>query len=144
LNLSLSLVLDPTDGRDPRVRFLHASLQLDSICSCLSLHDVRQTLEAFPAQIEEAYRQTCIRIVHQDPKHVLLAKLVLLWVLNARRSMTIEELRHALATSPDTHVFEHARLVPEAMLIGVCRGLVTVEEESKRVRLVRECSHLHI
>lgn len=52
--------------------------------------------------------------------------------------MTIEELECAVATSPETHKFESHRLVPGAIFISLCRGLITVEEESSLVRLVRK------
>ena len=54
--------------------------------------------------------------------------------------MTIEELRHAVATSPDTHKFDRKRLIPTSTLISLCNGLVVVEEETKLVRLVRKCT----
>ncbi|KAH6885662.1 hypothetical protein BKA70DRAFT_1574268 [Coprinopsis sp. MPI-PUGE-AT-0042] len=116
--------------------FLHASLQLDAVCRCLSVHDVKETLQQFPSEIEAAYAQTWTRILNQHPRYVYLAQKVLLWVLNAARSMTIEELQRAVAVSPDSHKFEPARMVPEATLLGLCHGLVVFEEESRLVRLV--------
>ncbi|KAH6909937.1 hypothetical protein BKA70DRAFT_1425651 [Coprinopsis sp. MPI-PUGE-AT-0042] len=51
--------------------------------------------------------------------------------------MRVEELERAVATSPETHKFEASRLVSGATLMSLCRGLITVEEESQLVRLVR-------
>lgn len=119
-------------------RFLHASLQLNSIRECFSIHDVKQTLESFPAQIEDVYRETWKRVLDQNPKQVALAKTILLWVLHSQKPMTIEQLRRAIAVDPDTNQFDRTRLVPEATLMALCRGLVSLEEESKVVRLVRE------
>ncbi|KAH6887863.1 hypothetical protein BKA70DRAFT_1164372, partial [Coprinopsis sp. MPI-PUGE-AT-0042] len=116
--------------------FLHASLQLDAICHCLSIHDVQETLDQFPSEIEGVYAQTWSRILNQHQRHVSLAKAVLLWVIHAERSMTIEELRCVVATSPESHKFEPARMVPEATLLGLCRGLIVFEEETRLVRLV--------
>jgi ankyrin repeat domain-containing protein 50 len=118
-------------------RFLHASLQLNALSRCISLYEVQQALEGFPSTIQELYLQTWSRICHQTPEHVSIAKAVLLWVVYAARAMTVEELQSAVATSP-TYKFEANRLVPEATLISLCCGLVTLEEESRRVRLVRE------
>ena len=67
----------------------------------------------------------------------MLAKSVLVWIANAARSMTVEELRRAVATSPGSHHFERKRLVPAPVLLTLCHGLVVVEEETKFVRLVR-------
>ncbi|KAH6905333.1 hypothetical protein BKA70DRAFT_501467 [Coprinopsis sp. MPI-PUGE-AT-0042] len=46
-----------------------------------------------------------------------------------------QELQHAVATSPEDDKFNATRLVPEATLMGLCRGLVVLEE-SRMVRLV--------
>ncbi|KAH6909867.1 ankyrin repeat-containing domain protein [Coprinopsis sp. MPI-PUGE-AT-0042] len=116
--------------------FLHASLQLEALCECATAYEVRQTLDAFPSRIEDVYLQTWHRILQQRSSHVALAKTTLVWVLNASRSMTIEELEHAVATSPDSYKFEPDRLAPGSTLMAFCRGLVTFEEESRIVRLV--------
>ncbi|KAH6884779.1 ankyrin repeat-containing domain protein [Coprinopsis sp. MPI-PUGE-AT-0042] len=98
--------------------FLHASLQLDALRDCVSVHDVEKTLEGFPPRIEDVYIQTWSRILDQTPTNTLIAKNALVWVLCATRSLTIDELRHA------------------ALLMGLCRGLVNVEENTSLVRFV--------
>lgn len=123
-------------------RFLHASLQLDALSECLSPEEVRRTLAAFPVNIEDLYLQTWDRIVKRNPTRVELAKVVLLWVLNSSRPMTLEELECAVATSPKTYKFERGKLVPWMYLLSLCRGLVTFEEESRAVRIVRASSTL--
>ncbi|KAH6906791.1 hypothetical protein BKA70DRAFT_1150971, partial [Coprinopsis sp. MPI-PUGE-AT-0042] len=116
--------------------FLHASLQLDALSGCLSPQDVSDTLKVFPSSIEDVYRKTWTRISNQTRKYAALAKSVLVWVLNASRSMTMEELERAVATSPDTHKFEASRRVPGTTILSLCGGLITLEEESRLVRLV--------
>ncbi|KAH6911233.1 hypothetical protein BKA70DRAFT_1560349 [Coprinopsis sp. MPI-PUGE-AT-0042] len=116
--------------------FLHASLQLDALRDCASVYDVEKTLEGFPPRIEDVYIQTWSRILDQTPTNTLIAKNALVWVLCATRSLTIDELRHAVATCPETHKFDRSRLVPEALLMGLCRGLVNVEENTNLVRFV--------
>ncbi|KAH6906080.1 ankyrin repeat-containing domain protein [Coprinopsis sp. MPI-PUGE-AT-0042] len=103
--------------------FLHASLQLDALRGC-------------PSRQDDVYRHTWARISNQSLKYAALAKAVLAWVLYASRSMTMEELKWAVATSPSNHKFEAGRLVPETTLLAICGGLITVEEESGLVRLV--------
>jgi ankyrin repeat domain-containing protein 50 len=119
-------------------RFLHASLQLDALQDCASIYDVEKTLEEFPPRIEDVYKRTWTRILDQTPRMVLLAKNVLIWVLCATRSLTAEELCRAVATCPETYKFEQSRRVDEATLMGLCRGLVNIEEETNVVRFVRE------
>jgi hypothetical protein len=72
--------------------------------------------------MEAVYKTTWTRILNQVPKHADLAKRVLLWVFCGR--MPLEALRHAVATCPDTHVYDEQRLVPESLILSVCCGLV--------------------
>ncbi|KAH6888306.1 hypothetical protein BKA70DRAFT_1025322, partial [Coprinopsis sp. MPI-PUGE-AT-0042] len=116
--------------------FLHASLQLDALRDCSSIYDVEATLKDFPPRIEDVYQRTWDRILAETPQRTLLAKHVLIWVLCAKRSLTIEELCNVIGTCPDTHKLDRSRLVNEAMLMGLCRGLVNVEDETKIVCFV--------
>ncbi|KAH6902536.1 hypothetical protein BKA70DRAFT_1112840 [Coprinopsis sp. MPI-PUGE-AT-0042] len=116
--------------------FLHARLQLEALRHCVSPLDVAETLDGFPTDIEDIYTRTWQRIIHQGPKQLNLAKLVLLWITHAHGEMTIDALRRAVATSPETHVFNPKRMVPEALLISVCCGLVSVDDKTRTVRLI--------
>ncbi|KAH6905327.1 hypothetical protein BKA70DRAFT_1153029 [Coprinopsis sp. MPI-PUGE-AT-0042] len=116
--------------------FLHASLQLGALRGCASICDVEKTLEDFPPRIEDVYQQTWNRILDQTPRLLILAKSVLVWVLCATRSLKIEDLRRAVATCPDTHQFDSSRLVDGTTLMGLCHGLVNIEEETNHVRFV--------
>jgi ankyrin repeat domain-containing protein 50 len=99
---------------------------------------VKESLSSFPTDIDDLYRKTWQRIFGQKGGKGLLARNVLTWVVFGTRSLTIEELREAVAFCPETHKFEQDRLVPEATLIGLCQGLVTVEKATRLVRLVRK------
>ncbi|KAH6888317.1 hypothetical protein BKA70DRAFT_1202834, partial [Coprinopsis sp. MPI-PUGE-AT-0042] len=127
----MSTIKEKCDGM-----FLHASLQLDALRGCANVYAVEKTLEDFPRQIQDVYRQTWKRIEAQSPDMSVIAKNALIWVLCAMRSLKIEELRYAVATCPDTYKFDRRRLVDEATLMGLCRGLVNVEEETNIVRFV--------
>jgi hypothetical protein len=120
------------------IRFLHASLQMDALRECFNLGEVRRVIEAFPSSIEAVYLHTWHRIVDRNPSRVSLAKSVLLWVLYASRPITIEELERAVATSSKTYKFQPDEVVPGMHLVALCRGLLTFEEESSIVRLVRK------
>ena len=111
---------------------------MDALRPCISLHQTKRILEDFPSQIKDAYLQTWRRILDEEEECVLLIKVVFLWILNAERSMTLQELERAVAMSPDTFKFEAHRLVPGTTLIATCRGLLVVEAESQIIRLVRE------
>ena len=111
---------------------------MDALRECVSISQIRRVLGGFPSQIEDVYLQTWSRIVEQGQEAVSLVKSVLVWVLNASRSMTLDELERAAAVSLETYEFEPDNMVAGSTLIAMCRGLVTVEEESRLVRLVRK------
>jgi hypothetical protein len=89
--------------------------------------------------------KTWERILAQGPKASSLAKLVLLWITHANRELKINTLRRLVATSPETFAFEEKRMVPEALLLSVCCGLVSIDEKTKLARLIREfCRRLSL
>lgn len=82
-----------------------------------------------------AYDQALSRIDAQLEGHRNLAHLVLSWVIHARRPLTVDELRHALAMA------RHSTLDPSALhdpkiLTAFCAGLVVIDHENGAVRLV--------
>ncbi|KAH6902562.1 ankyrin repeat-containing domain protein [Coprinopsis sp. MPI-PUGE-AT-0042] len=109
--------------------FLHANLQLEALRHCLSIQAAEEALECFPSDIEEVYSQTWKRILNQGPHHAGLAKLVFLWILHADGEMSIEELRHVIATSPTTYRHEPKRMVSEGALVSACCGLYYTAKE---------------
>ena len=98
-----------------------------------------ETLEQFPPKLEDAYLLTWARIQRQAKSHADLAARALLWVMYVKEEVGIETLRHMIATSTKTYTFEPKNMVPEAVIISACCGLVKVDRTSNRVRLVREC-----
>jgi ankyrin repeat domain-containing protein 50 len=119
-------------------RFLHASLQLQALLECTTRHELDKALEEFPAKIADVYIQTWRRIMQQPLGKALLAVNVLRWVLYATRSLSIEELRNAIASCPETHSYESGRLVAPEIIVVACCGLITIEKETRQVRLVRK------
>ena len=67
-----------------------------------------------------------------------LAINTLLWVVYATRSLTLEELRSAIAINLETYDLEPRRMAPVETLINACCGLLVIEEETGVVRLVRK------
>ncbi|KAH6892819.1 ankyrin repeat-containing domain protein [Coprinopsis sp. MPI-PUGE-AT-0042] len=125
-----------TIHRKSGAMFLHAKLQLEALRNCVSALDVEETLQGFPNDIEAIYAKTWERILAQGSKQSSLAKLVLLWITHADGEMTIDTLRRAVATCPETYAFEARRMVPEALLLTVCCGLVSIDEKTRLVRLI--------
>jgi Ankyrin repeats (3 copies) len=84
--------------------------------------------------LDKAYDDTVNRIRDQEQGIHELAIRVLFWVVWAKRPLTTEELRHALAVEPGTCRLDKTNLCPVKDMVSSCAGLVTVD--SNIIRLV--------
>jgi hypothetical protein len=110
---------------------------MDSLKSKSKRKEVRETLKRLPRELEGTYKEAMERIETQCEDDRNLAKRVLSWIVYAFRPLSLQELRYALATMPGMRQVEDDDLDDLDVLISVCAGLVTVDEESGIVRLVR-------
>jgi hypothetical protein len=58
------------------------------------------------------------------------------WITCAKRSLTTAELQHALAVEIGEPKLDEDNLLEIEDMVSMCAGLVTVDEESKIIRLV--------
>ncbi|TFK24828.1 ankyrin [Coprinopsis marcescibilis] len=116
--------------------FLLACLQLESLRDCLTINDLRESLERLPDGMEDMYGETIRRIELQPRRHVELAKRALTWLLYSHRSLSMEELQYAVSICPKSYEYDPERIVHKDALISLCCGLVTVNEDNQSVRLV--------
>jgi ankyrin repeat protein len=117
-------------------RFLLAQLHMDSLAKKKSRREVRKALEKLPKELDDTYEEAMQRIESQDEDDVKLAEGVLSWISFALRPLTIGELQHALAVEPEDTDIDEEALADEDILISVCAGLVTIDQESNIIRLV--------
>ncbi|EAU86880.2 ankyrin repeat domain-containing protein 50 [Coprinopsis cinerea okayama7 len=115
--------------------FLHAALQLESIQHCRTLQSVKTKLAEFPIGIQGVYAASLQRIQDQDPESRELAMQILFWLAFARGPLSMQDLRYALATDPETGAFSPERMPDEASVLSVCCGLVE-HHTSNIVRLI--------
>jgi hypothetical protein len=79
------------------------------------------------------------RIKQQDPQsqtRASRAMQTLMWLSHSKRALTIDELRHALATKTENAQFDPGNLINTMLLVESCLGLVTVDKEASTIRLV--------
>lgn len=72
----------------------------------------------------------------QKPGIQKLAENILVWITCTRRPLTILELQHVLAVEPNTRELDQRNLPEIDDMVSTCAGLVTVDEQSRVVRLV--------
>lgn len=84
-------------------------------------------LKQLPPKLDVLYNEAFERIKAQDEERAALAQLVLTWVVFAYKPLTVEDLRYAVASDPQTDWADEANLPPGLLLVSVCCGLITVE-----------------
>ena len=109
---------------------------MDRLGNQTSIRNVREALESLPSKLNETYEDAMIRIQGLIREHQQLAISVLSWTSKAVRPLRIVELQHALATRPGDKYLDEEGLQPEALLVSVCAGLVTIDPKSKTIGLV--------
>ena len=95
-----------------------------------------QKLKTGPEALDSAYEKAVDRIEGQLPGDVSLAKRALIWITSAQRSLTTQELCHALAIQPGDRAIDYEGIYDIEDILSVCAGLVTVDNESDIIRLV--------
>jgi hypothetical protein len=117
-------------------RFLLAKLHLESLAAKPTIKAIRDTLKHLPKGLSDTYDIVMLRIDGQSEEDRKVAHSALTWVANAKRPLTIEELRTALAIEPDARQLDKDNLMDIAIILAACAGLVIIDKRYSIVRLV--------
>src|ERR1700761_229760 len=126
---------------------LLAKLHMDALEPQVTRSGLKEVLDNLPRDLESAFKDTLDRINKQPDPQKLLARRALMWVVGARRPLTIGELRCAVALKLESQNFSSEDQPSESTIISVCAGLLIVdrsdefawrEEGSNAVRLTRK------
>ncbi|KAF8128801.1 ankyrin repeat-containing domain protein [Mycena galopus ATCC 62051] len=126
-----SQIIGAVDGM-----FLLAKLHIESLKAKNTIKAVRKALTELPKNLYEGYDIAMQRIEAQNEEDRTAARSALIWVANAKRPLSVEELRVALAVEPGTQRLDKENLLKIEIILGVCAGLVIVDKRSPVVRLV--------
>ncbi|KAH0565262.1 hypothetical protein GP486_001343 [Trichoglossum hirsutum] len=119
--------------------FLLAQLHMDTLIGQPTKGHIKKALQHLARGVDglgETYKQAMERIEDQGRPTRELANRILGWIVHAKRPLSTEELRHSLAVRPCTRRLDTDYLPSEHVLRSVCAGLVTIDEQSRIVRLV--------
>jgi len=120
-------------------RFLLAQLHLESLTGKRAPKAVRAALKNLATgcgAYDSAYEDAIERINGQVKDQEELAKQVLSWITCAKRPLAITELQHALGVEVSESELDKDNLPEIEDMVSVCARLVTIDEESKIIRLV--------
>jgi ankyrin repeat protein len=105
---------------------------------------MKTALLKLPTGYDVAYKSTMERVHSQDKQRAELAKDVLSWIVHAQRPLSITELQEALAVEVGESKFDPSNITEDDDIISVCAGLVTIDKESKVVRLVHHTAQEYL
>jgi hypothetical protein len=88
--------------------------------------------------IKASYDEAMERIRRQGEEDRDLADRILSWIVYAHRPLSLRELQHAVAISPQMAEMDCAAIVPVPILTAVCAGVVVIDGESSIIRPVRK------
>ncbi|KAL7907040.1 ankyrin repeat-containing domain protein [Trichoderma velutinum] len=119
--------------------FLLAQLHFDRLTECITPKAVMKALKGLPTgsdAYDYAYSAAMDRINQQVSSRSDLAIKALSWITHARRPLSVFELQHALGVEVGEDEFDEENVPQVEDIVSTAVGLVTIDEESKIIRLV--------
>ena len=107
---------------------LLAKLHMDALEPQITRSGLKKVLDNLPNDLASAFKDTVNRIDKQPNPQKLLARSALMWVVGARRLLTVKELRCAVALKLESPGFSSTGKPPLAAITSVCAGLLMVDK----------------
>ncbi|KAJ7444171.1 ankyrin repeat domain-containing protein [Mycena latifolia] len=123
-------------GDNAKGMFLLAKLHIESLATKNTIKAVREALQHLPKDLQHTYDEAMERINHQTEEDRQLGILALTWVSNAKRLLSVAELREALAIEPGSTFLDVDNLLDMDIILAACAGLIIVDEAVSVIRLI--------
>src|SRR5436190_8129738 len=118
-----------------------AVLQVKRICGAITVRQVKNALDTMLTGLFDMYAEALERMRTQSDQRCQLGMRILNWISLAKRRLLVDELRQALAVEYEDGLDSPRQLDQDNLpsvnaLADVCVGLVTIEHETRVIRLV--------
>ncbi|KAF5714047.1 ankyrin repeat [Fusarium mundagurra] len=134
-----SIASDNADGM-----FLLVALQIRDLLDQPTIGHLRQTLKNLNrgiAGINERYKQQLQRIERRGDSFRNLVYKVLAWMMFAKRSLTMLELRHAVSVQKHTTAMDLDFIPSQAIMESLSAGFMSFATEDHAPRLIHLTAH---
>jgi ankyrin repeat protein len=109
------------------------AFQIHAICHQINDEGIRKTARSLPKSLPELYERILIKIIKAGREDI--ARKVFRWVAVAKRPLSLDELREAIAVEPGQSVRNPERLVNDIKgVVSWCGDLVCIDEEEQVVQ----------
>ena len=116
--------------------FLLPALQIQTILDQVSKSGIRSVLRSLSSDLYEVFGSFIERIKSQPSSRQQVAFAALTWLAYAKRTLSIDELRHALATRLSDTELDQDNMISPRIVVESCLGLLVIEQENSVIRLV--------
>lgn len=116
--------------------FLLPALQIQAILGQVSKSGIRSILRSLSSDLNEVFGSLIERIKSQPGSRQQVANAALTWLAYTRRNLSIDELRHALATRLSDTELDQDNMISPRIIVESCLGLLVIEQENSAIRLV--------
>ena len=89
---------------------------------------IRETLDNLPEGLGGTYKRILVAI-SRSPLRARLARKIFQWATVAQRPLHVEELKEAVAFSPEDKQWEEDKVPNEDLMFESCRGLIIKDED---------------
>jgi hypothetical protein len=115
-------------------RFLWVKFQLDELCAAQTDTTIRKVLRNLPRDLGETYERLLLRIQGEEIRQFIHRMFE--WIIFAKRPLVTEELREAIAFTPDDTQWDAGKIPNDLLrLVRISGHLVMVDEETEVVQL---------
>ena len=100
---------------------------------------IRKSLEELPSGLVETYSRIMERLEKRRRKFLPTTERVFKWIICARRPLSLEELKEAIAFEPGDKSWEASKIVTDPSgqsIVQACGHLITIDDDDDTVRLV--------
>ncbi|CAG8039235.1 unnamed protein product [Penicillium olsonii] len=119
--------IEKTLLRNADSSFRWVQLSLDNLSTQRSIRAMREALRSLPVTLRETYASTLGRIAPADWK---IAREALFWISFAKKPLTLRRLNEIVVLEETDKVLdEDMMLVPPHILLQICQGLITEDQE---------------
>lgn len=114
-------------------RFRLVEFQLNYVLGRTEPRKIMAALNSLPNDLREAYNEVFKRIQMQGPDRKDLVLKIVSWILYAKRPLTMDELREAIAIEPGDTELDANYLLESGFIVEVSESLISYDENSESV-----------
>jgi ankyrin repeat protein len=119
---------------------------MDMLKDLVTVGEIKETLrvlESGDVGLDEIYKASMKRIKGQNPAARKRALRILSWISHAKRPLTAEELRYALAVNEGDTALNGDHLIPEEHITRVCAGLIRIEQGVGKISWIHDTARAY-